>query len=212
MPPATRHCKDGKRRAAFGCTSFTFLGYTFRPRASRDRQGRTFLAFLPAISADALKRISRVVRHWRLHRRIYHTWEELAAGINPIVAGWMQYYGRFYRPRCIASWRASTPTWCDGSATSTGGSRASGHPGENSPTSPRPLQHCSHSGNGSAPPGDQDDKSPVTGDCHAGICGSRRVKSPPATRPWAGVQALIVDGRLASGWLRPAAGAPSGRS
>jgi RNA-directed DNA polymerase len=91
------YCKDSNRRATFGCTSFTFLGYTFRPRASRDRQGRTFLAFLPAISTDALKRISRAVRHWRLHRRIYHTWEELAAGINPIVAGWMQYYGRFYR-------------------------------------------------------------------------------------------------------------------
>jgi RNA-directed DNA polymerase len=91
------YCKDSNRRGTFGCTSFTFLGYTFRPRASRDRQGRTFTAFLPAISADALKRISRVVRHWRLHRRIYHTWEELAAGINPVVAGWMQYYGRFYR-------------------------------------------------------------------------------------------------------------------
>jgi hypothetical protein len=91
------YCKDGNRRGTFGCTSFTFLGYTFRPRASRDQQGRNFTAFLPAISTDALKRISRVVRHWRLHRRIYHTWEELAAGINPIVAGWMQYYGRFYR-------------------------------------------------------------------------------------------------------------------
>ncbi len=28
-----------------------------------------------------------------------------------------------------------------------------------------------------------DEKSPVTGDCHAGICGSRGVKFPPATRP-----------------------------
>ena len=55
------------------------------------------MAFLPAISADALKRISGVVRHWRLHRRIYRAFEELAATINPIVAGWMQYYGRFYR-------------------------------------------------------------------------------------------------------------------
>ena len=43
------YCKDNNRRGAFGCTSFTFLGYTFRPRASRDHQGRTFLAFLPAI-------------------------------------------------------------------------------------------------------------------------------------------------------------------
>ncbi len=91
------YCRDNNRRETFGCTSFTFLGYTFRPRASRDRQGRKFLAFLPAISADALKRIGGVVRHWRLQRRIFHTFEELAAAINPIVAGWMQYYGRFYR-------------------------------------------------------------------------------------------------------------------
>ena len=91
------YCKDNNRRGTFGCTSFTFLGYTFRPRESRDRQGRRFLAFLPAISTDALKRIGGVVRHWRLHRRFYHSWEELAAGINPVVAGWMQYYGRFYR-------------------------------------------------------------------------------------------------------------------
>jgi len=53
-------------------------------------------AFLPAISKQALKKISREVRRWRLHRRIYHTFGELARTINPIVAGWMQYYGRFY--------------------------------------------------------------------------------------------------------------------
>lgn len=87
------YCKDNNRRGVFGCTSFTFLGYTFRPRASRDCQGR---AFLPVLSTDALKRVGEVVRHWRLYYRIYHTWEELAAGINPIVAGWMQYYGRSY--------------------------------------------------------------------------------------------------------------------
>jgi len=37
---------------------------------------------------------------------------------------------------------------------------------------------------GSPAPGDEDDKSPVTGDCHAGICGSRGLAMPPATRPW----------------------------
>jgi len=99
-PDKTRivYCKDDKRRGTYGSTSFKFLGYTFRPRGARDsRTGRKFLSFLPAVSAAALKRIGRVVRHWRLHRRIYHTFDELAAGINPVVAGWMQYYGRFYR-------------------------------------------------------------------------------------------------------------------
>ena len=90
------YCKDGKRSQKYERTEFTFLGYTFRPRASRDSHGVSFLAFLPAISKQALKRIGREVRHWRLHRQIYHTFGELARAINPIVSGWMQYYGRFY--------------------------------------------------------------------------------------------------------------------
>jgi RNA-directed DNA polymerase len=51
---------------------------------------------LPAISPHALKKISRQVRRWRLHRWCYHTFAEVARTINPVVAGWMQYYGRFY--------------------------------------------------------------------------------------------------------------------
>ena len=39
------------------------------------------------------------VRRWRLHRRSFSTFDELARAINPIVAGWMQYYGRFYRSK-----------------------------------------------------------------------------------------------------------------
>jgi RNA-directed DNA polymerase len=33
---------------------------------------------------------------WRLHRWIYQTFSEVARTIIPVVAGWMQYYGRFY--------------------------------------------------------------------------------------------------------------------
>ena len=61
------------------------------------RTGRCSAAFLPAISKDALKKISAEVRSWRLHRRTGHTFAELARRINPIVRGWMQYYGAFYR-------------------------------------------------------------------------------------------------------------------
>ena len=96
LPRATRHCKDSKRRERFPLVSFTFLGYTFRPRAARDRHGATFCAFLPAISKQALRKISLQVRRWRLHRKIFHSFGDLARTINPIVAGWMQYYGRFY--------------------------------------------------------------------------------------------------------------------
>jgi hypothetical protein len=56
-----------------------------------------YTRFLPAISRDALKKISGEVRGWRLHRKVGYTFAGLAAMINPVVAGWMQYYGRFRR-------------------------------------------------------------------------------------------------------------------
>lgn len=92
------YCKDWKRRGSFEHTSFTFLGFTFRPREARSqRKGTSFTSFLPAISKDALNKIGRQVRHWRIHRQIKATLGELARRINPIVRGWMKYYGAFYR-------------------------------------------------------------------------------------------------------------------
>ena len=37
------------------------------------------------------------MRSWRLHHRTGRTFADLARWINPIVRGWMQYYGAFYR-------------------------------------------------------------------------------------------------------------------
>ena len=59
--------------------------------------GKIFTSFLPAVSKEALKRISAQVRAWRLHLRTGHTFAELAREINPVVRGWMQYYGAFYQ-------------------------------------------------------------------------------------------------------------------
>jgi RNA-directed DNA polymerase len=98
-PEKTRivFCKDSNRRGNYSHTSFTFLGYTFRPRAARRSDGVKFTSFLPAISKDALKKISQEVKSWRLHRRTGWTAAELARSINPVVRGWMTYYGAFYR-------------------------------------------------------------------------------------------------------------------
>ena len=99
-PDKTRivYCKDRKRRGTYESTSFTFLGYTFRPRKAPTWDGKSmFTAFLPAISTDALKDKGHVVRRWRLHLRTTRNLAELAAWMNPIIRGWMQYYGKFYR-------------------------------------------------------------------------------------------------------------------
>jgi RNA-directed DNA polymerase len=98
-PDKTRivYCKDGKRRGSYEFTSFTFLGYTFQPRGARAKDGKMFTSFMPAISRDALKKIGAELRSWRLHQRTNQSFADLARKINPIVRGWMNYYGAFYR-------------------------------------------------------------------------------------------------------------------
>jgi RNA-directed DNA polymerase len=98
-PAKTRivYCKDGRRRLDHEHTSFTFLGFTFRARGARSRNGVNFTGFLPAVSKDALNKMSREVRRWRLHLLTGRTLADLARQINPIVRGWMQYYGACYR-------------------------------------------------------------------------------------------------------------------
>jgi RNA-directed DNA polymerase len=100
-PDKTRivYCKDRKRCQRYdGPASFTFLGYTFRARKAPTRDGTSmFTAFLPAVSKDALKRMSEELRSWRIHIRTATELEDIASWVNPVVRGWMTYYGKFYR-------------------------------------------------------------------------------------------------------------------
>lgn len=91
------YCKDDNRRGFFEHTAFVFLGFKFYRRTLRTKHGRLFTGFAPAISPDALKAISREVRRWRLHTRTRQELDNLADWINPIVRGWIGYYGRFHR-------------------------------------------------------------------------------------------------------------------
>jgi len=92
------YCKDSNRRRDFDCTSFTFLGYEFRPRESRSgKSGGIFTSFQPAISKVALKDKGQRIRRWRIHACTTNNLEDLAEWINPVVRGWMNYYGRFNR-------------------------------------------------------------------------------------------------------------------
>ena len=98
-PDKTRivYCKDGKRRGSYEHTSFTFLGFAFRARGMRTKTGKMFTGFNPAVSKDALKKMGATVRAWRLHHRTGSSERDLARAINPVVRGWMQYYGAFHR-------------------------------------------------------------------------------------------------------------------
>ena len=97
---AVVYCRDSNRRGPFdGPTRFDFLGYTFRPRSVKNRNGQLFVSFTPAVSDQAGKRMRSVIRRWRLHRRSTWTLDDLAREINPVTRGWINYYGRFNRSR-----------------------------------------------------------------------------------------------------------------
>jgi group II intron reverse transcriptase/maturase len=102
-PVKTRivYCQDGKRRGSHEQRSFTFLGYTFRSRMVKARTGRYFFGFNPAVSDEASKRIRQQIRSWRLHLRSGSTIGDLAREINPVVRGWTNYYGRFYKSELV---------------------------------------------------------------------------------------------------------------
>jgi RNA-directed DNA polymerase len=96
------YCKDDNRRGEYEYVAFDFLGYTFQPRRAKNRWGKYFVRFLPAISTKAAKSIRATIREWRMaSTRNNRPIEDLARLVNPVAQGWMNFYGCFYRSKCI---------------------------------------------------------------------------------------------------------------
>jgi RNA-directed DNA polymerase len=106
-PQKTRivFCKDSIRKGSHEHERFDFLGFTFRPRTARRKTGELFVSFMAAVSDDALKAMSKTIKRWRLHVWTGATLTSMAREINPIVRGWINYYGRFYPSRLNNSLR-----------------------------------------------------------------------------------------------------------
>ena len=102
-PDKTRivYCKDADRPGSLEHEKFTFLGYEFRPRLAKNRHGKHFVSFLPAVSTDAKKAMATEIRSWGLGRRSDKSLDDLARMFNSIVQGWINYYGRFYKSELL---------------------------------------------------------------------------------------------------------------
>jgi RNA-directed DNA polymerase len=86
--------RTGRRHRRNVIRQFTFLGFTFRPRVAKSRNGRLFHAFLPAVSREAVTKMLQTIRSWKLTRQTQASITELAARYNPILRGWWNYYGQ----------------------------------------------------------------------------------------------------------------------
>jgi RNA-directed DNA polymerase len=91
------YCKDEDRTANYPNEKFDFLGYTFRSRRSKNRWGKYFINFSPAVSDKAKTKMRRRMRKWKLHLRSDKELEDLSRMFNPIIRGWITYYGKYYK-------------------------------------------------------------------------------------------------------------------
>lgn len=98
-PTKTRivYCKDDDRRGSWEHESFNFLGYQFRPRRAKNRDGKFFVSFLPGVSPQAAKAFRDEIRRWRLHLRSDKDLEDLSRMFNPILRGWLNYFRHYYK-------------------------------------------------------------------------------------------------------------------
>ena len=96
------YCRDGKRRGKYPNIKFDFLGYCFRPRLVRSSRDNTlFCSFTPAVSPSALKSMRAKIRDLSFRRRTELSLADIAHRINPLLRGWINYYGR-YAPSALA--------------------------------------------------------------------------------------------------------------
>lgn len=99
------YCKDADRKEEHENISFDFLGYTFRPRLSKNRWGKHFVNFTPAISNKSKKSIRQKVRDWKLQLKAGKDLNDLSNMFNPIIQGWINYYGKFYKSEMYSALR-----------------------------------------------------------------------------------------------------------
>jgi RNA-directed DNA polymerase len=98
------YCKNYQRQEKHEHESFTFLGYSFQPRAIRDRFSRPkkVLFFSPSISQMAKKHIREQIRRVLSPQWTTQKLEWFAETLNPKIRGWINYYTKFGKDEALS--------------------------------------------------------------------------------------------------------------
>lgn len=92
------YCKDRDRKNSYPVTQFDFLGYTFRPRMAKDsKRNILFVNFTPAVSSKAVKSMRQATRKRNFRNLTDLSLADIARQYNPVLRGWLKYYGKFCR-------------------------------------------------------------------------------------------------------------------
>lgn len=92
------YCKDGSRKGNYPNKAFDFLGYTFRTRLCKNtKRNSMFLSFTPAVSKTAMKSMRATTKKFNLRNRTDLSLDDIARWYNPVLRGWISYYGKYSR-------------------------------------------------------------------------------------------------------------------
>jgi len=59
------------------------------------KRNRVFVSFSPAVSASAAKSMRQTTRRWNFRNRTDLSLADISQLYNPVLRGWLAYYGRF---------------------------------------------------------------------------------------------------------------------
>lgn len=92
------YCKDDNRRNDYLNTEFTFLGYDFRRRSVKNSKDKSlFLSFSPAVSNAAKRSMRAKTKEIIKNIGTYKSLNDVADKFNPILQGWINYYGKYHK-------------------------------------------------------------------------------------------------------------------
>ncbi|CAO5683161.1 MAG: hypothetical protein HEEMFOPI_01899 [Holosporales bacterium] len=100
------YCKDDNRQRDYLNTKFTFLGYDFCRREARNLiKNKIFMSFSPAVSKAAEKSMRAYVKQSKVRNRSDLSLNDIAKMYNPILRGWIGYYGHYHRRKLCSVMR-----------------------------------------------------------------------------------------------------------
>ena len=90
------YCRDYRRKGKYRTVKFDFLGYSFQPRSAYSKKIRKmFIGYDCAISISSRKRIADKLEALNVNKLNFKTIGGVAQYLNPIIRGWVHYYGKF---------------------------------------------------------------------------------------------------------------------
>ena len=100
------YCKEGKRRDKHTEMKFDFLGFTFRRQSVvNNKTKKFFVGFIPSVSHLSLKSMRMKTRKLGWKNRTDLSLNDIAKVYNPVLQGWINYYGSYNRSGMYSIWR-----------------------------------------------------------------------------------------------------------